>query len=249
MLSSAALALLIITIVCALLPPFGIDQRAQAIVRVIVLRVAKRLATPIPQPRATPVPAHVTTHRIAVQQPRPRIVDPGASRPQRVARVSHVRATQHAASGKPIWDIGYGGHAAAGSGTAASGSGSGGAPAGEQPCGAVDFVSTRAAVRDPASGLYVRNGIVVVVHFPDGHTEDAKLDWPWHYRDPNFDPFHQAPGAVPMLFQFPPPEMRASEPPLVQYIMAHSTSEGGTELDACPNEPPAEVPASLPPRR
>jgi hypothetical protein len=243
MAASVTAAVALVALVCAWLPVIGTVQRAQNFVRVRILHVAQR-PIPTPTPKRTP-PIRIRARKIARQRARPRVVDPGTSRPLRVAHVVLTRpARNRAANGKPIWDIGMGGHGANGAGTAASGAGAGGPGAAEQPCGAVDFVSARVS-QDPATGLYLRNDIVIVVHFPDGHSESAKLDYPWHYRDPNFDPFKHA--DAPMWFQFPPQALRLSEPPLVQYVMAHSSIEGSTNLNECPGERPPSIPSSLPP--
>jgi hypothetical protein len=41
-----------------------------------------------------------------------------------------------------------------------------------------------------------------------------------------------------MLFQWPPADKRATEPPLVQYVMQHSAQPGITLLKDCPEASP-----------
>ena len=80
------------------------------------------------------------------------------------------------------------------------------------------------------------------VHFADGSMQALLLDYPWYYpteaanpwsdqnlRDPNF----------PTRFQPPPGERRAAEPPLVQYVIEHSTPDGMTVLRECPAAAPS----------
>jgi hypothetical protein len=87
------------------------------------------------------------------------------------------------------------------------------------------------------------------VHFADGTSQSMILDYPWYYpseaanpwsdqnlKDPNF----------PTRFQPPPADRIDGEPPLVQYVVTHSTADGLTLLRYCP-EPPS-TPAAAQPR-
>jgi hypothetical protein len=122
-----------------------------------------------------------------------------------------------------------------GAGNQGAGPGGGGAM-----CGAVDFEALGKASFDPDSGTYQRNNIVAVVHYADGTSERIPLDWTWHYKTEDDDPFSN-PNQPVIHFQFPPVQQRASEPPAVQYIMKNTRADGGTTLnDQCPSIPSAQ---------
>ncbi|HTX56666.1 MAG TPA: hypothetical protein VMD47_06150 [Candidatus Acidoferrales bacterium] len=122
-----------------------------------------------------------------------------------------------------------------GNGAGANGSGNGAGL-----CGAVDFEASGPATYDPQAGDYVRNNIVATVYYADGSSEQIPLDWTWHFKSEDDDPFASD---APMLFQFPPPDKIAGEPPAIQYIIAHTTPGGRTRLnDRCPNIPPPPSP-------
>jgi len=155
---------------------------------------------------------------------------------------------------KPIWDVASGDAASGaslGATGAATGSGSGsgaqgngtGAASGDEPCGFVTFSDPHGSHYDPRThGFWV--DIRMSVHFADGSSQSTLLDYPWYYaseadnpwsdqnlRDPNF----------PTRFQPPPADKGGTEPPLVQYVVAHSTPEGLTLLRDCPQ--PSSAPA------
>jgi hypothetical protein len=147
---------------------------------------------------------------------------------------------------RPIWDTASGAAASgvtavAGEGSSAgSGSSSEGAgnpsQSGEQPCGFVTFSDPHGSHFDARTrGFWV--DIRMSVHFADGTSQSMMLDYPWYYpseaanpwsdqnlKDPNF----------PTRFQPPPAEKAIGEPPLVQYVGAHSTRDGMTLLRDCP---------------
>jgi hypothetical protein len=80
--------------------------------------------------------------------------------------------------------------------------------------------------------------IAMTVHFPDGSQQSVDLDYPWYYPDAQADPWSDYneknnPNA-PTPFIFPPPDKASTEPPLVQYVMKHTTAEGLTTLRDCP---------------
>jgi hypothetical protein len=156
---------------------------------------------------------------------------------------------------KPIWDIpvgaqgaGAGNRSGAGSlgnGTAGNGagnSGSGNGPAaGSEPCGFVEFSDPHGSRYDPRThGFWV--DIRMSVHFPDGRTESILLDYPWYYTGEASNPWSRGnlndPG-FPTTFQAPPPDKLPNEPPLVQYVIGHSTKEGFTLLRDCPSPAPS----------
>lgn len=231
MIVSFAVAIAFLEIACALLPPYATQTRETVAARVTILREVRRaVPTPTPVPLRTPVPVK----RVAPTQHQAAVIAPSASHRSPKAVPHHLAPVTHARSNRPIWDV-AGGQTGNGPGTGVSGAGQGGDRAAQQPCGAVDFDSAPVFTRDPQTGLYVYNDIKMSVHFPDGTTQTIRLDWPWHYKNPQMDPFKQP--DAPLWLQFPPKAMRAQEPPLVQYVMAHTTPEGSTELGECPGTP------------
>lgn len=231
MMLSFAVAIALVEVVCALVPQFASPPSERVAAHVTILREQRRgVATPTPRPIRTPVPAT----RVATTQRKAALVAPGAS--HRSVKISphHALPITHVTSDKPVWDV-AGGQTGNGPGTGVSGSGQGGDQAAQQPCGDVDFDSAPVFATDPQTGLYVYDNIKMSVHFPDGSVQSIRLDWPWHYKNPAMDPFKNA--DAPLWLQFPPKAMRAGEPPLVQYVMAHTTPEGSTELGECPGTP------------
>jgi hypothetical protein len=170
----------------------------------------------------------------------------------RAARVLPARPR----SAKPIWETISGttasaslaaNGAATGTGTGSGASGGGTADQSDnEPCGFVSFSDPHGSHYDPQTrGFWV--DIRMSVRFPDGSDQSLILDYPWYYasedanpwsdrniRDPNF----------PTRFQSPPQEKIAGEPPLVKYVIAHSTPDGMTLLRDCPQ--PSSTPASRP---
>lgn len=214
----------------------------------IAARPSPTPSPPTPPPRAigharivAPLETHVVTYASPGRAARAEIVRrAGAARPKPPA-FSHA---------KPIWDVPVGSQGAGagnrsgggslGRGTSGNGAGSAGngngAATGNQPCGFVEF-------SDPYGSYYdaQKHGFLVdvemSVHFPDGHADSVMLDYPWYYpseaanpwsdqnlHDPNF----------PTTFQSPPPGKRVGEPSLVQYVIAHTSSDGYTLLKDCP---------------
>ena len=125
--------------------------------------------------------------------------------------------------------LGAGGN---GSGAAASGSGSG-ANSGVTPCGYVNII----ALGSVRVGSEVQVSVELAVRISNGGTQIARLDYPFIYPGDHGDPFspnHRNDPRYPVTFQFPPADLRAGEPPLVQYVIAHSTPTGFTVLQPCP---------------
>ncbi len=164
---------------------------------------------------------------------------------------SRSAASALTSSSRPVWDAAGSANAgamvasarsAAGGGTAAGAGGAGVAPSGDtRSCGFVTFSDPHGSQYDSRTrGFWV--DIRMAVRFSDGSTQSMILDYPWYYpseaanpwsdqnlRDPNF----------PTRFQQPPSEKAAGEPPLVQYVMTHSTADGLTLLRDCPAPDPA----------
>ena len=221
------------------------NQEESVVARVTIARIVR---TPSP----TPTPARV--HVLAPSQTT-------AGVHARVERVKHAGAKRptppkvHYAT--PDASIPTGGEGAgaqtgtnAGSLANVNGNGNGAGDAGNGSgaaiCGAVDFESTGLARYDPQNGDYERSNIIATVYYADGSSERIPLDWIWRYKSEGDDPFASS---VPLLFQFPPEEQRSSEPPVIQYIMAHTTADGRTRLnDRCPNIPPPPSSASPQPQ-
>jgi hypothetical protein len=215
----------------------------EVVTRARIVRVAMRPVAP-PTPRPVQVserlpPVAVQTPRAAAAAPQFARVSAHPAEPRRNARLAPSQ-------GRPIWDAAGSGNshaivASAGTGTSggagASGAGNAGAPASDtRPCGFVTFSDPHGSQYDSRTrGFWV--DIRMAVRFSDGTTQSMILDYPWYYpseganpwsdanlRDPNF----------PTRFQQPPPEKATGEPPLVQYVMAHSTADGLTLLRDCP---------------
>ncbi len=142
---------------------------------------------------------------------------------------------------------GAGARVAAGSlgsgGASGSGAGSGnggGAAAGSAPCGFVDFSDPNGSRFDPKTGGFWVD-IRMSVHFPDGQSDSVTLDYPWYYPNESANPWSDrnlSDPNFPTTFQWPPPGKRAGEPPLVQYVIAHTFADGRTLLKPCAAAPP-----------
>jgi hypothetical protein len=229
-------------------------QYNERVEHVTIARIEKRpLPTPSPTPRPTPKPQALAHARIVTAvQPTiiPKTTSGKSAHKETIKRAGAARPKPPKVShAKPIWDIptgaqgaGAGKNSGAGSlGSGGEGTGAGdsgtGSGAGEAPCGAVYFqsVNNQPPRFDRESGFYVYDQIRMSVHMADGSVQDIVLDYPWRYKNEAGDPFVQGHTDVPMIFEFPPKEMRPNEPPLVQYVMKHTTTEGFTELTDCPN--------------
>jgi hypothetical protein len=214
-----------------------------------MLRIVRR-------PLATPAPHRVVRHLLVLTPIRTHVLaSVPASRGTRRTRAAPGTAAPKPpafTNSRPIWDVaaagtsaGEGvsqsGNAAGAGGTlGASTSGSGGA-GGNEPCGYVDFSDPHGSHFDPQTrGFWV--DIRMTVHFADGSSQSTLLDYPWYYPSEAANPWSQAnlrdPNFLPR-FQPPPAAKAAGEPPLVQYVIAHSTSDGLTLLNDCPPGTPA----------
>ena len=232
-------------LVLSLLPrQNAVEPQTEPIVARVTL--AHIVHTPTPSPAPTPPPVH----RIAQTA----LASGVHARVERIKRAGAKRPTPpkavYATPDAPVPTGGQGAGAQVGAnagslsaqngngnGTGDAGSGNGsGAPL----CGAVDFEAIGLAKWDPDTGYYERQ-ITATVYYADGSSERIPLDWPWRYKSEADDPFNTDTAYV--AFQFPPVDQRANEPAPIQYIMAHTRSNGTTVLtDKCPNIPAAPSP-------
>lgn len=125
------------------------------------------------------------------------------------------------------------GGAGHGTGSGGTGNGTGGYAASDEPCGFVEFTN----INTPkySNGAFYQD-IRMTVHYGGGTTESYNLDYPFYYpSEASFPWSDQNIKNVdyPVNFQFPPASKRASEPPIVQYVMNHSTPDGVTTLKDC----------------
>lgn len=203
--------------------------------------------------RAPPTPKPIVhTKVVAETHVQPRVVNPGApAQHQRVHRIASARPKIHTHyHSKPTVHVPTGGHGlgtsktakavtggvgpgGTGTGESGAGVGTGGAPAANEPCGFVDFAPNDKPTIDQKTGR-IWEYVAIIVHFPDGSQQSVDLDYPFFYNSAADDPFMPGNGNIPATFQFPPPNQAAAEPPLVQYVMAHTSSDGYTTLRDCP---------------
>ena len=120
-----------------------------------------------------------------------------------------------------------------GTGSGGQGNGTGGYAAADEPCGFVEFVNIQTPRSD--HGAFYQN-IRMVVHYGNGTTQGYELDYPFYYPSEAAFPWSDQNiknQDFPVAFQFPPADKRATEPPVVQYVMQHSTPAGLTTLKDC----------------
>jgi hypothetical protein len=208
------------------------------------------------RPSPTPAPHRVVSRIRALTPIRAHVLAsvPAARGTQRTRTASGAAAPKPPAfsNSKPIWDVAAAG-SRSGAGTSQSGNAAGaggtsgesasgnGAAAGNEPCGYVDFSDPHGSHFDSQTrGFWV--DIRMTVHFADGSSQSTILDYPWYYPSEAANPWSQAnlrdPNFLPR-FQPPPAAKTAGEPPLVQYVIAHSTPDGLTLLNDCPSATPA----------
>lgn len=244
-----ALAIALEEIIAAVVPAH-LTPPAQT-ERVVTTSVQIVRTTPTPKP--TPLPV-VHARKVAQTQRQATTVSPAApSKPQHIRRVASAPSVAHVHPHPHLVPIKTGGHGAStsvakaltggvgngqtGSGVSGSGAGTGGAAAAHEPCGEVDFQPTSNPIVDPATGR-IWEHMEMMVHFPDGSVQSVPLDYPWYYPSREQDPFMPGNASVPATFQPPPPDQRANQPPLVAYVIAHSTPDGYTLLRDCPGAAP-----------
>lgn len=236
--------------------PWHTTSIPEATVETVTIAKLTRIERrPTPRPSPTPKPV-VHTKIIAETHVRPTLVNPGTpSEHQHIRRVASarplVRTRFHS---KPTVHVPMGGHGVGtskvakaetggvgpggnGTGESGNGNGTGGAPQAQEPCGAVYFEPTGQPTIDQSTGQ-IWERVSAIVHFPDGSTQNDVLDYPFYYSSRAADPFFPENAQLPALFQPPPASQRASEPAIVQYIMAHSSADGYTKLRDCTSPAP-----------
>lgn len=252
-----ALAIAIHEVLAGLIPGHWQPAIAVPAERISHVQIIALLHRPKPTPRPTPKPV-VRTHVIAPTHVRARVIDPAKmSQNQHVRRHAQKRAIAHTvhhlapvaihvpaggqgastSTGKAATGgVGTGG---TGTGTGGNANGLGGAPAANEPCGYVEFVNADGVSKyDPQTGGFFVD-IKMIVHFPDHSEQSVLLDYPWYYPSQAANPWSDqnlANANFPVRFQAPPPDKTASEPPLVQYVIQHSTASGLTLLKDCPGD-------------
>ncbi|MBV8579283.1 MAG: hypothetical protein JOZ86_01450 [Candidatus Eremiobacteraeota bacterium] len=238
------------------------DTEKDAVAEQIVFETARPSPTPRPTPKPTPTPRPtppptpppgITPPPHSTPAPVQQVAGRAKGRPAREHGGGAHKAIAKAATGH------YANPNAAGAGTGSStGNGAGNAPGAggangangsgdtgtgngavnaNTPCGFVDF--------EPYAAPTYRNGTAyepmsAKVTFPDGHQESARFPYPWIYPNgEQNDPWSDTnlkKGEFEIPLQTPPPGADVSTyPPLIQYILTHSNSQGLTLLPKCPN--------------
>jgi hypothetical protein len=235
------------------------DDREAAPLSVVLERepspVPTARPTPPPTPPPTPLPriAHATPAPVAERAAPRRAAAAGGTRPVPtvqptmlptafVATSAPEPVPAGVAGGAPASGAGSGTGAGSGNGAGAgtgAGNGTGGTGTGQVnadvPCGAVEFIPDDAA-RTVRGTIYER--IRATVHFRDGHTESAVFPYEWVYPNgEQTDPWSNtnigSHDAIPA--QLPPPGSDPRRfPPLIRYILTHTSSSGTTLLEECP---------------
>lgn len=233
------------------IPTHTVTLTQEPIEKLSIAKVVRIIHRATPKPKPTPKPI-VHAKVIAQTHVQPRVVNPGApSQHQRVHRVASARPMVHTKfHSKPTVHVPTGGHGMGtsrsakavtggvgpggnGTGESGQGQGTGGAPAAHEPCGYVDFAPNDNPTTDPRTGR-VWEYVTIIVHFPDGTTQSVPLDYPFFYQSQAADPFQPGNGSVPATFQFPTADKAPNEPPLVQYVIQHTSADGYTKLHPCP---------------
>jgi hypothetical protein len=241
---------------------FGLHEAAAGLVPRNVVEASPReivtharILTVAVRPVATPVPRRLKPRRI--RNPRVSAKKAPAAPARRLGTHSNPHNTiaprtavrsepAQFANSKPVWDVegsiagaASGKSAGSGNGSGTQGNGSGSASA-NAPCGFVVFSDPHGSQFDPRTrGFWV--DIRMSVHFADGSSQSTVLDYPWYYADESANPWSDQnlrDPSFPTRFQSPPPNKIAGEPPLVQYVVTHSTPDGLTLLKDCPESAP-----------
>lgn len=257
---AAVAALALHAVVASLLPQQPVPSGVETLEPVTLARIQPR-TTPTPQVTPTPTPSARTNLPIApvpvaaTAPPAPRSLASAPAAPKTGALRPFVRSLAHS---RPVWKAPAGGQGA-GSGSrtgeggdrgSSSGGGTGGngTGGGTQPCGFVTFSDPDGSRYDTSTGgFYV--DISMTVHFSNGGTSSVTLDYPWYYPSESANPWsnrNRDNPNFPTTFQQPPLEKRDAEPPLVRYVIAHTSTDGYTLLKDCPPSSPSSLPAPSP---
>ena len=237
MLVAFAISIAVHETVAGTIPPAQVATQRETVtsarvVHVTVYATPRPPAPPAPRPIVTPRPVPARTRSLTAP------VVHVAAHPHYRAHI--VRAAHMEANARPVWDTAVGVSPTGAVTVADGGTGSRGndstATSREPPCGFVTFSDPHGSRFDAQTrGFWV--DIRMSVHFADGSSQSVLLDYPWYYaseaanpwsdqnlKDPNF----------PTRFQPPPAAKMSGEPPLVQYVLTHSTRDGMTLLANCP---------------
>lgn len=247
-----AIAVVLVTAMLAVVRPTVPTAREVVLpVQVVFERPVRAVPRPTPRPRpqaavvrTPPAPAARprTVARAPVAHRAPAVVVPPRAPAVVAVAAGPVETNAPAAIGTdPGTDAGTsagitGGEAA---GTGASAGGSGAADEGatvDRPCGSVEFVPVAPArrVRDTAYEM-----IRAIVHYRDGREATGTFPYPWVYPDgERSDPWSQVnllfARHAPVAAQLPPPGSDpAGFPPLIRFVLDHTTPQGRTVLESC----------------
>jgi hypothetical protein len=223
-----------------------IERRPTPSPRPIVHITPRVISTPHVQ--IVPNPAPAAPKRAALKEGAAKSIAHTVHHAPRIAHIAVPRIARGGAGlAKRAGGTGAGG-TSRGTGTGAGGQGTGTGAGGRgngngtyasanEPCGYVEFVPNAEPIYDKSTGAF-RETIKMTVHYPDGHDESTRLDWLWYYPNEAADPWSEQnirlhPNA-PVPFQPPPSDKAGGEPPIVQYVVQHSTPDGLTLLKDCP---------------
>jgi len=203
---------------------------------------------PTPPPRRTPPPRSTPTpvrHVVGRAKGTPKKHHGGGAQKSVATTAATGTYADPNASGvgtSPATGVGTGPQPGTGGGQAGNANGNQGNGNGpvnaDTPCGVVEF--------KPVAAPKYSNGtasepVDATVTFPDGHHESARFPYPWVYpngeqNDPWSDTNLKNPNYGDVTLRFPPPGADTSAfPPLIQYILKHTNSEGYTNLQPCPH--------------
>ena len=230
---------------------FGKDETEKVqvaqMVRITIVHKPKPTPKPTPKPIVHVKPIVIATPQPVQHTPHPATPAPAAraglaksmpkTRYHSKRIVAHIAVAAHNGAGAGTGSRGTGrgsvGTSGNGTGTGGAGNGSGGTAAANEPCGFVDFIN----IHTPkySNGAFYQD-IRLMVHLGDGTMYGVELDYPFYYPSEAVFPWSDQNlknPDYPVNFQFPPADKRAGEPPVVQYVMKHSTPDGVTTLKDC----------------
>ncbi|MDQ2681318.1 MAG: hypothetical protein M3Y21_09945 [Candidatus Eremiobacteraeota bacterium] len=252
---SLAIALAIIEIVAGGWPPL-LAPAPTPPEKVTIARLVRIEHRPTPAPRPTPKPTpppivHIHPVFFSTPRPVPKIVNPAPKKALRTegaaAPTVRIHRSKHSVS-VPVWDrggaigAGHAGHGTGGGSTGTGGNGEGGVgngnggpPAANEPCGFVEFININTPKYDKRTGGFYQD-IRMVVNFPDGSNQAVNLDYQFYWPSEAAFPFsdRNIGSGDPIPMQLPPADKAVGEPPLVQYVLKHTTPDGLTLLKDCP---------------